>query len=213
MSKRVLLGATCAALASLSCAGNPIPSPIENEIVCTDFEVGAAHTKMEGSLKHPVRLRILDGKAVIMKMILPGLRDAATTPARSLIADDNDSYTLEWAQCENERAPKPARGGAKDKESRDVTHYECGEATVYKTDTLTTKKHDAPSHKIQFAPPPEAVCWTTALFSGDAPAPAPTAMPTASASAMPVEAPTATPSASAAPSASATPSASAAPKK
>lgn len=189
-----LIALSFAAVISIDgCAGPPIPSPIEGEPVCPDFEVGTARAKMVGSLKNPVRLRILDGKTVVMKITLPGLRSPTAPLARSLIADDNQEYTLEWAQCDNERAPRLASTNPKEKEGRDVTQYECGEAKVYKTDTLVTKKHDAASHVIHFAAPPNAACWTSEL--------PPPAVPTASPDA---GAPASSSSAAAVPSASAT---------
>ena len=165
---RALLPIAALAVVLAACAGPPIPAPIDDEIVCGDFEMGAARTKMEGSLQYPVRLRIMDGKSTIMKVVLPGLRTPDSPRAKSLIVDDDNAITLEWAQCENERAPRPAPEGPekkpgkdKDRPSRDVTHFECGDAKVYKTEELHTKKHDPASHVIHFATPPNAACWTS----------------------------------------------------
>src|SRR6476620_11931 len=92
-----------------ACAGTPIPAPIEGEPVCPDIDIGTTHaTKMIGGLTYPVRLRILDGKNVMMKMILSGKRLPGDASAHTLLPDDNAEYTLEWAQCENVRAPRPA---------------------------------------------------------------------------------------------------------
>ena len=39
------------------------------------------------------------------------------------------------------------------------TTWQCGEATVYKTGKLVTKKGDPSTHKLDFAVPPDATCW------------------------------------------------------
>lgn len=213
-----------AAALATGCAGPPIPAPIEGELVCPDIEIGAARAKMIGGLTHPIRLRILDGKNVMMKMILSGKRLPGDPSAHTLLPDDNAEYELEWSQCANERAPRPISSATKTRGAagKDTTAFDCGEATVYKTDKLVTKKHDAASHVFAVPPPPKTDCW-----AGEAPpalptpvvpppptAPAPTetaapsAAPSASA-ALPL--PSAAPVASAAPPSSAAPVASAAP--
>jgi hypothetical protein len=198
---------------AVGCAGPPIPAPIEGEPVCPDVEIGSAHTKMQGGLLYPVRLRILDGKNLMMKLVMPGKRQASDPGAHSLIPDDNAEYTLEWAQCPNERAPRAAGDNPKSKvKSKDGTAYECGDAVVYKTETLATKKHDAASHKITFAPPPRMECWTSEApaapalpaTGGAAPTPVPPASAAAAASAPVVaDAGAPAPAASGAPSAAA----------
>ena len=186
-----------AALA-MGCAGPPIPAPIEGELVCPDIEIGAAHSKMIGGLTHPIRLRILEGKNVMMKMILSGKRQPTDPSAHTLLPDDNAEYVLEWAQCENERAPRPIAAASKTRGAagKDTTAFDCGEATIYKTDKLVTKKHDAASHVFAIPPPPKTDCW-----AGEAPPalPAPVVPPPPTAPA-PAEttAPSAAPSASAA---------------
>jgi hypothetical protein len=188
------------ATTAFACAGTPIPAPIEGEPVCPDIDIGTTHaTKMIGGLTYPVRLRILDGKNVMMKMILSGKRVPGDPSAHTLLPDDNAEYTLEWAQCDNVRAPRPATTASKTrKESKDATAYDCGDAKIYKTDKLVTKKHDGASHAFTFAAPPKAECWAGEVAPA-APTPPPAPVPPAA---------TATPSA--APSASAVPSASAA---
>lgn len=170
------------ALAS-GCAGPPIPSPIEDEPVCADVKLGAARTEMIGGLRHPVRVRILDGKSQILKLVLGGKRTPNDPSPRTLIADDSDEYTVEWAQCENERAPRPVDKGPKPKDQKSAEKsaranesaaYECGEAVVYKTEKLVTKKGDAASHVLKFMTPPKAECWMD-----DAPPPALLAPPAA----------------------------------
>jgi hypothetical protein len=183
----------------MGCAGPPIPAPIEGEPVCADIEIGAAHSKMIGGLTYPVRLRILDGKNVMMKMIISGKRTPADPPSHTLLPDDNAEYVLEWAQCANERAPRPISSASKTRGAaeKDMTAFDCGEATIYKTDKLVTKKHDAASHVFAVPPPPKTDCWV-----GQTPpvTPPPVVPPPPSVPA-PVE--TTAPSASAVPSSSA----------
>ena len=158
-----------------ACAGPPIPAPVEGVPVCADFELGRA--RMEGTLRHPVRMRVLEGKTVLFKHMITGLRRADDPRPRTLIIDDNAEYTVEWAQCANERAPRSisdaahASGKARDKGHEPETGYDCGEATVYKTEKLVTRKHDSASHTITFAAPPEASCWQGDAASPNAPAP------------------------------------------
>jgi hypothetical protein len=185
-----LLSLVLSALA-VGCAGPPIPAPIQGEPVCADFELGAARTKMAGSLRLPVRLRILDGETVMMRTILNGKRSAGDAPARSFIPDDNAVFTVEWAQCPNERAPSPvaddhAKANPPKLAPPESGAYECGEATVYKTDQITTKKGDVASHAIAFVPPPNPECWVSdAKPAPPAPASASAAAPAAPAEAAP----------------------------
>jgi hypothetical protein len=160
-----------AVVLAAGCAGPPIPAPIEGIPVCPDFTTGNA--KMEGGLRYPVRVRVLDGKNVLYKSILPGLRHPDDPKPRSYIADDNAKYEVEWAQCNNPRAPRTAAEASQSSKAREKAHdgeataYECGEAIVYKTDVLETRKGDRASHVITFALPPNAECWAS-----EAPAPA-----------------------------------------
>lgn len=144
-------------LALAACAGPPITSPIEGEPVCADFEVGTARTKMIGGLRFPVQLTIKRGSDVAFKTTLAGLRNQGDLATRVLLSDDDDTLTLEWAQCENERAPKPIE--AVGREQKGIAKYECGKAEVYKTEQLATKKGDPKSHAITFVAPPNPACW------------------------------------------------------
>ena len=160
-----LLAVTVLGLLS-GCAGPPIPAPIEGEPVCPDFESG--HTMMVGGLKYPVRLRVLSGKKPIFRIVLNGRRHPSDPPTHTFIADDNETYTLEWAQCANERAPRSVAAATHEKKghetpaSREAAGYECGDATVYATSTLVTRKGDRASHTIKFATPPNAACLEAA---------------------------------------------------
>lgn len=151
-------------LALAACAGPPITSPIEGEPVCADFEAGGAHTKMIGGLRFPVQLSIKNGSTPVFKTTIAGLRTAKDLPSRVLLSDDDETLTLEWAQCENERAPRPLEPAGR--EPKGIAQYECGKATVYKTEQLTTKKGDPKSHALTFPAPPNAACW-----QGSAPPP------------------------------------------
>ncbi len=132
-------------------------TPVEGEPICPDFEVGAAKTKMVGGLRFPVQLTIKDGNNVVFKAAIFGRRTEKDSPTRVLVPDDNATLTLEWAQCDNERAPSPAEAAGRDKKA--AAKYECGKAEPYKTEQLTTKRGDAKSHAVMFQAPPNAACW------------------------------------------------------
>jgi hypothetical protein len=147
------------------CAGPPIPSPIEGLPVCPDFVTGNA--PMEGGLRYPVRLRVLEGKTVLYKTVLPGLRHADDPTPKTYIVDDNAKYTVEWAQCSNPHAPRSVAELTHGPKGRDHARegdgaaYDCGEPKVYKGDgVLQTHKGDRASHVITYVPPPDPECWT-----------------------------------------------------
>lgn len=142
-----------------ACAGPPMTSAIEDEPVCPDFEIGAAHTKMAGGLRYPVQLVIKSGSNVVFKTTIVGRRTDKDPAARFLLADDNETYSVEWLQCENERASKPAESAGRDQKG--IAKYECGNATSYKTEQLATKKGDPSSHTLHFPAPPNAACFQT----------------------------------------------------
>ena len=166
-SRRLFALPVIVALAlALGCAGPRIPAPIEGIPLCPDFTVG--RTLMAGSLRFPVRLRVLDGKTLLFKTVISGLRHPEDPRPQSYIADDNASYTVEWAQCSNPRAPRPVTEPATGPKAHDKAKprgegegtYECGEATIYKADgVLATRKGNKASHVITFLPPPNPACW------------------------------------------------------
>ncbi|XXX81739.1 hypothetical protein WMF30_23555 [Sorangium sp. So ce134] len=158
-------------LSSAACGGPPTPSPVEGEPICPDFEVGATRAPMRGSLRFPVTLTVRDGKEPITRATLTGRRSKDDPASRILLSDEDAEYELEWAQCENERAPR-ARTLAR--ETKDTAEYACGNATVYKTDKLVTRKGDAASRTVHFAAPPKPECWESELPPA-APAPSPDA--------------------------------------
>ncbi|WP_437759991.1 hypothetical protein [Sorangium sp. So ce1389] len=160
-------------LSSAACGGPLTPSPIEGEPVCPDFEIGATRASMRGSLRFPVTLTVLDGKNPITRTTLTGRRSKDDPASRVLLADEDAEYELEWAQCENQRAPR-ARTLTRD--TKDTAEYACGSATVYKTDKLVTRKGDAASRTVHFVAPPKAECWESELPAAE-PAPALPAVP------------------------------------
>lgn len=156
--------ALIAALYIPACAGPPAPEPITGEPICPDYQVGA--TRMQGSLRFPVSLVIKEEETLLSRSTLVGLRDAKAKKSHALLRDEDAEVTLEWAQCENQRA---ARADAAGRDAKDATAFECGKATVYKTEKLTIRKGDPASRTIRFAEPPDVTCWAS-----DAP-PAPAA--------------------------------------
>ncbi|WP_438011022.1 hypothetical protein WME89_21565 [Sorangium sp. So ce321] len=153
-------------LSSAACGGPLTPSPIEGEPVCPDFEIGATHAPMRGSLRFPVTLTVRDGKNPITRTTLTGRRSNDDPASRVLLADEDAEYELEWAQCENQRAPR-ARTLARD--TKDTAEYACGNAAVYKTDKLVTRKGDAASRAVRFAAPPKSECWESELPAAEPP--------------------------------------------
>ena len=167
------------ALLVLGCDGAPITAPITGEPVCPDIEVGAAHTKMRGGLRFPVRLRVLEGQKQQLKLVLTGRRTADGTPSQTYLPDASRELTLEWAQCENEHAPRAVTNVVAKRGDADPSTYECGNAVVYKTTKLTVHRGQPASHTFAFEAPPKPSCWES---EAPAAAPPPTA-PEASASA------------------------------
>ena len=162
--RRLALSAA-ALIALAACAGPPAPSDVTGEPVCSDYEVGAVRTKMQGSLRFPVMLTVLDGSTTVMRTMILGRRSEKEPVRRILLADSDEEYTVQWSQCENERAPRPVTGGADVKEA---LKYECGKDEVYKTDKLVTKKGDMSTHTLAFVPPPKAECWMSDIPAGSA---------------------------------------------
>jgi hypothetical protein len=156
---RVLVAGLAASIpmALAACTGRPVPSTIEGEPVCPDFEVGATHAKAEGSLRLPVQMTVREGSEVITRATVYGRRSEKGNKTRFVLTDDDATYQIEWAQCENERAPKPTEAGSPAKQA---AGYECGNAKVYKTEDLVTKKGDAASRTLTFPAPPSPACWT-----------------------------------------------------
>ena len=68
---------------------------IEGVPVCADFTT--RHARMEGGLRHPVRMRILEGKTVLFNTLITGRRRSDDPPQRTYVSDDNARYKVEWA--------------------------------------------------------------------------------------------------------------------
>ncbi|WP_437737672.1 hypothetical protein [Sorangium sp. So ce1335] len=160
-------------LFTAACGGPPTPSPIEGEPVCPDFEIGATRAPMRGSLRFPVTLTVLDDGDPLTRATITGRRSSDAPATRILLADEDAEYEIQWAQCENQRAPR-ARTLAH--ETKDTAEYACGNATVYKTDKLVTRKGDAASRTLRFAAPPKPECWESEVPPAEPP-PAPPAAP------------------------------------
>ncbi|MDI3282058.1 hypothetical protein [Polyangium sp. 15x6] len=160
----------------VACSNAQVTSTITGEPVCADFTLGEA-SKMRGGLRQPVRVTVLDDDDQVAKVMLLGKRAEGDPGARLVLPDANAEYKVEWAQCSNERASVPLRAGKT--QERDLTAYECGEAKVYKTDPLVTKKGDRASHALTYQPPPNAACWTDERPAEEPPKPVPEAPPPA----------------------------------
>lgn len=141
-----------------SCSGPPVTTSLSGEPVCPDYELGATRTKMQGGLRFPVMLTITEGSTPVLKTMILGRRSDQDQMTRILLTDSNDKYTVEFAQCENERAPRPVTGRS---ETKEAARYECGSASAYSTITLETKKGDLSTHALAFAAPPKPECWMT----------------------------------------------------
>jgi hypothetical protein len=155
---RSLLVAVGASLLS-GCEGPATPASIEGEPVCAPYEASGA--KMRGGLKRPVRLRVLDGDKSVATQVLFGRTSDKAPPQRFLLPDADEEYTLEWAQCANERAPASIETDPKNAGADRSTKYECGDAQVYASVKHTTKRGDAATHALAMSAPPSIECWSS----------------------------------------------------
>jgi hypothetical protein len=178
------------------CDGPSAPVTMKGEPVCADFELGASRTKMQGGLKQPVRMRVLEDGDPIATVTVTGLRTAQSQRTRFLLPDSNAEYEVEWAQCANQRGTSPVGNDAAKKPGPAIadSRYECGEAKVYATEKLVTKRGEGQSRSVTMPPPPNPACWEDEVPPSSASA-APSAPPP------PVE-PAPSPDPSVAPSAS-----------
>jgi hypothetical protein len=128
----------------------PVPSPIDDETVCVDYEIAATHAKMHGGMRRPVVLTVLSGKDVVAQKILSGLNGLKAAKTTIDLPDADAEYQLDWAQCGKRLGPYPME--------QPVPVLEC-DAPVYKSDKLVTKKGNPASRTINFVLPPEAGCW------------------------------------------------------
>jgi hypothetical protein len=154
----LVLAALCGACTSPSVAGE-----IKNEPICADFDLGGA-AKMKGSLRKPVQVTILEDDDTKWQRVLFGKRSADDKASVFSVEDDDEKYTVRWAQCANEFAPKPVDDQGRTTDA--AVNYTCGEATPYTDAPFEVKEGDAASRVIEWAEPPDARCW-----AADTPAP------------------------------------------
>ena len=179
---------------ALGCTAQKVSAPVEGEPVCPDFDIGASHAHMKGGLRKPIKVTVLDDGDPISDRVLLGRRNPDDAAAR-LSVRDGRTYEVEWAQCENERAPRPLKGDTSRR--GDMASYDCGKTKPYAKTKLDIKRGDVASRIIRFMPPADAACWSDTVPEGASGA------PDASASAASAD-PAAAPSASAAAGATAT---------
>lgn len=153
------LSVAALSVALASCSGPNTPVLVKGEPICPDFDLGGSHTPMKGGLKRPIQVRALDGSKVIATALIYGRRTEATPEARFLVPDSSEEYTVEWAQCPNERATETI--GKDEGKSGSGARYVCGETKPYTTTKLATKRGDHNSFKVDFAPPEDASCWAS----------------------------------------------------
>jgi hypothetical protein len=154
MTRSTTLLCVVASALEVGCSSPSAPALVKDEIVCPGFEHGGQ--KMRGGLKQPVRLRVMDEDEVVATVMLFGVPDDKH-PTRFLLPDKEQEYNLEFAQCQNVRAPQPeeAAKGA----SKGAVQFVCNDPAVYTTVKHTTIKGDAASKEIVFPAPPVADCW------------------------------------------------------
>ena len=159
----------------LGCTSARVTATLDGEPVCPDFELRGTHSKRKGALKHPVKVTVLDGKTTVSERVALGKRNASDPASVLVVQDENETYTVRFAQCGNEFAPQPL-DAVVEKEARlrdDHTSYECGEGKLFKEIAVVVKKGKPATRRIPWQSPPEAACLT-----GDgAPAPVGTATP------------------------------------
>ena len=159
----------------VACSNGQVTSTVAGEPVCADFSLGGATNKMRGGLRQPVRVTVLDDDDQVARTFVFGKRAEGDLGARLVLPDADAEYKVEWAQCGNERASVPLRAGKTPE--RDLTPFECGEAKVFKTDVLVTKKGDRSSHVFAYQVPPNVTCWTDERLVEEAPKPVEVAPP------------------------------------
>jgi len=159
--KRGLLAPLLFVCAAAACSGPPSPSSLKDEPFCSDFEMGPQHTKMRGSLKQPLVVKVKDGKRIVATISVNGLSQSAPYASLFLLPDANTDYTVEFHQCPNERAPVEAGTTKENQKGAGLTAYSCGEGEKkpYATAKLVTKKGDPTSRTVSVPEPPVTTCW------------------------------------------------------
>ena len=201
------LAAALLGLATASCTAKNVIGTVEGEPVCADFKLGP-DTLMKGSLKKPVRVSIMDGDDVVWERVLLGKRAASDAASKFVVEDNDEEYTVRWAQCPNIFAPRRVEGESR---TQDLgLSYDCGEAEKYEETELVVKAADAASRVLNWVAPFDAACWSApaepaSSASASTSADADDSPPDAGADASPDASASAASSASAAPAVSAKP--------
>ncbi len=165
-----------------ACTSARVTATVEGEPVCADFELGAARTPFKGALRKPVKITVLDGKTQISERVELGKRTAADKPGVLVVQDANETYTVRFAQCENEFAPQPV-GDKEPKEPKDPkrdpseraggthaddrTHYACGDAKTYKEIEIKVRSGHPETRVVPWQAPPDAECLTSKVPASD----------------------------------------------
>jgi len=152
-------------LSASACAGPPSPSTLKDEPVCPDFVLGPTHTKMRGSLRQPLLVKVKDGSRIVATVHVNGLSSSLGHPSLFLLPDANAEYAVEFYQCPNERAPTELTAVTDEKEraSTGQPGYKCGEKDghPYATSKLVTKKGSDSSRTVAVTAPDDATCWSS----------------------------------------------------
>jgi len=176
-----LLATVLLGLATASCTSANVIGVVENEPICVDFALGP-DTMMKGSLKMPVRVTILEGDDIEWERVVLGKRTATGKASKFVVPNEDEKYTVRWAQCLNTFAPRRVEAG--DSRTQDLgMSYDCGEAKAYNEHELSIKQDDQASRVLAWVAPPEAGCWTSTTAE-----PASSASASASAEAEPPDA-------------------------
>ncbi|MSP24354.1 MAG: hypothetical protein EXR75_04165 [Myxococcales bacterium] len=154
-SLSTLLAATLAG----ACTSARVSAPIEGEPVCADFVLGASQSAFKGALKQPVKITVLDGKSVVSERVVLGKRSASEPSSILVVEDDDESYVVRFAQCDDGFAPQPADAARDARQAEARTHYACGDATMYKEIDLKVISGDVASRAIVWQVPPNAACY------------------------------------------------------
>lgn len=144
----------------VACTSARVTATLDGEPVCSDFEVGAAKSKLKGALRRPVKVTVLDGKTTVSERIVLGKRSEGDLASVLVVQDENETYTVRFAQCGNDFAPQPiATSVDKDAKRRDdFTTYDCGDAAVYKEIQVEVKAGKPETRVISWQTPPETAC-------------------------------------------------------
>lgn len=148
-----------------ACTSPSVAGDVQGEPVCPDFELGAARTKMKGSLEKPVKISVVEDDEVRWERVLLGKRTPADADPKFVVEDDDETYTIRWAQCPNAFAPKRVDMQMR---AEDITSsYACGEAVTYHEQPLEVRQGDPSSRVVSWVAPPEPECWTSSVPEAD----------------------------------------------